>query len=895
MRRFSTFFLLLLFGIGIEASNIQISNTHCNYQPNLALIPYGKNIHVGWQMTSSVNGEYQTAYQILVCNRVTNDTVFNSNKILSSESQNIPLPILKSNHFGYYWRVRVWDSNDNVSNWSSPQSFRMMLEKIDAQWIGAITKEEAKLPEGRFSNEVFKKDYFKKAWKDVDSLSSKSIILQRNFKVKKEVVDAVVYICGLGHYQLDINGVKIGDSEFAPLWSEYSKTVYYNVFDVTKYIRKQENNISVLLGNGMFNVQRGTRYSKLQMSFGAPKLLFRMEVSYSDGTVQIIKSNESWKYSLSPITFNSIYGGESYDATLESRMPLMKVKHVEAPEGNLVPQTAPAVKIMERYPLKEWKHLSPEMLAQAAKDMKRDSISPTIIVADMGQNLAGFPEISVSGKRGQKILMYVSERLFDSGVVNQNHTGRGHYYEYTLRGEHDTWHPHFSYYGFRYIQIEGAVMQGEPNPDNLPVIYSLNSCFVYNSAPEISSFQCSNKLFMDTHNLIERAQRSNMQAVFTDCPHREKLGWLEQNHLNGPSLFFNYDLSTFIPKIIRDITDSQKSNGMVPTTAPQYVSFGNLFDDSPEWGSALVILPFMYYDQYGDSTLIIDNYDHMKRYVAYLSSRANGNILDFGLGDWYDYGKHKAGFSKNTPIALVATAHYIFDLQLMKRAARIAGKTVDEDYFSLLCQNVTDSFNVKFYHADSCYYGSGSQCSNALPLFLDICGENKNTILNTLIKDIEKHGNRLTTGDVGNRYLIQALSHSGNDELVYKMFNHYEAPGYGSQLKFGATTLTEQWDPRFGTSWNHFMMGQIDEWLFASLGGIKQKENTYGMRHLIIKPHLPGDLVNVKVSTQTLYGKISVDASKDVVDVVIPIGCDAEVFTPSGIIKKVTSGRWKIM
>lgn len=894
MKRNLILLLILCCAAGLRAADLQVTRTHCNYQPDLALIEQGKSIKVGWQMSSSKNGEYQSAYQIVVCNRVTNDTVYNSGKILSSESQNISLPKFKSNRFGYYWRVRVWDSKDKPSEWSASQSFRIMPEKIDAQWIGAITKAEAKIPEGRFSNEVFKKDYYKEAWKNVDTLSAKSIILKRSFKIKKEVVDAVVYICGLGYYQLDINGVKVGDSEFAPLCSEYTKTVYYNVYDIKKYLRHANNDISVLLGNGFFNVQRGGHYSKLHMSFGAPKLLFRLEVSYSDGTVQIIKSNESWKYCLSPITFNSIYGGESYDATLEGKMPLKKVKLVEAPEGKLTPQTAPSVKIMERYPVKEWKHIPSNMLSQAAKDMKRDSVPPTVIVADMGQNLAGFPEISLSGKRGQKIRIYVSERLFDYGIVNQNHTGRPHYYEYTLRGERDTWHPHFSYYGFRYIQVEGAVIQGEPNPNNLPVIYSLNSCFVYNSAPEVSYFQCSNKLFTDAHRLIERAERSNMQAVLSDCPHREKLGWLEQDHLNGPSLLFNYDLTTFIPKIIRDIIDTQKADGMVPTTAPQYVSFGNLFDDSPEWSSTLIILPFMYYDQYGDSTLITDNYESMKRYISYLSSRAKENILNYGLGDWYDYGPHAAGFSKNTPIALVATAHYIYDLQLMTKAARMMKNPTDESYYSQLCQDVTNSFNAQFYRPDSCSYTSGSQCANSLPLFLGICGENKDTVLHALITDVEKHSNRLTTGDVGNRYLIQALSRNGQNELVYKMFNHYDAPGYGSQLKFGATTLTEQWDPRYGTSWNHFMMGQIDEWLFTSLGGIRQQEGTHGMRHLVIKPHLPGDLTNVQVSTQTLYGTVSVNASRNIVEVVIPVGCDAEVTTPSGITRRISSGTWKI-
>lgn len=878
-------------------AKLVVTKTHCDFQHELALIT--GNARVGWQMKSDRNSDSQSAYQIIISERVTNDTVYNSHRVMSSRSQQIELPTLHRNRYGYTWRVRVWDSYGEVSAWSKPQVIRVVPVSLDAKWIGAISKAEARLPEGRFANTEFKKADFKKAWNDVDSLSARSIIVKKEFKIKKRIVDAVVYVCGLGHYELDINGIKVGDSEFAPLWSEYSRTAYYNVYDVTQMLKTSQNEIEVLLGNGFFNVQRGNRYSKLQTSFGPPQLCLRLEVSYDDGTTQVLKSGESWKYCLSPVTFNSIYGGEDYDATLEDKMPWHPVKVVEGPEGTLVPQTAPQVKIMERYGVKEWRHIPSDSLASAAKAMKRDAVDPSVIVADMGQNLAGFPEISVTGKRGQKIRMYVSERLTQQGVCDQRQTGRQHYYEYTLRGKGiDTWHPRFSYYGFRYIQIEGAVMQGEPNPLGLPVIYSLNSCFVYNSADEMGVFKCSNELFTRTHRLIERAERSNMQAVLSDCPHREKLGWLEQDHLNGMSLLLNYDMKTYIPKVIRDITDTQKADGMVPTTAPQYVSFGNLFDDSPEWSSTLIILPFMYYDQYGDSTLIVKNIDSMRRYIDYLGTKAQDNILDFGLGDWYDYGPWTAGFSRNTPVALVATAHYIYDLQLMQRAARMARYTDEAERYAQLCASVTESFNRHFYRPDSCSYTSGSQCANALPLFLGICGENKDAVLRTLIDDIHKHGDRLTTGDVGNRYLIQALARNGLDELVYNMFNHYEAPGYGYQLQFGATTLTEQWDPRHGSSWNHFMMAQIDEWFYTSLAGIRQKEGTHGMEHLDIRPHLPGDMTGVAASTETIYGEVRVKVQKQptgkvVVDVTIPVGCDADV-TYSDKTYHIESGEWKL-
>jgi len=367
--------------------------------------------------------------------------------------------------------------------------------------------------------------------------------------------------------------------------------------------------------------------------------------------------------------------------------------------------------------------------------------------------------------------------------------------------------------------------------------------------------------------------------VLTDCPHREKLGWLEQDHLCGPSLLFNFDMTRLVPKVIRDIVDTQKPNGMVPTTAPQYVSFGNLFDDSPEWGSTLIILPFQYYDMYGDSTLITDYYIPMRRYVDYLTSRADDGIVSNGLGDWYDFGPGKAGFSKNTPIPLVATAHYIYDLQLLTEAARMTGRKGDVKKYGALCQQVVDAFNRHFYKPDSCYYGSGSQTSNALPLFLGICGPHKEAVLQHLVSDIRAHGNRLTTGDVGNRYLFRVLADNGLNDLLCTMLDHDETPGYGFQIAHGATTLTEQWDPREGSSENHFMLGQIDEWFFRSLSGIRQQPGTHGMRHLVISPATVSGIDAVRTTIHTLYGEVRVEKrpGEPTLRVSVPGGCDVQV------------------
>lgn len=901
MRKIYWIGLLSLLSI-LPLRALEVTKVTCEMSVNpLALT--ASQPRFGWQMQSKENGSMQSAYAIEVyrLENLQHIPVWESGKVISSESQLINyqgatlLPTVK-----YGWRVKVWDEKDRPSAWSSEGVFRLAPENayLDAAWIGAISHEDAKLPKGRkFHGTELKKPEIKAQWDAVDTLAKKSICLRKDFVAEKQVTEAMAYVCGLGHYEFSLNGKKVGDSEFTPLWSDYEKTVYYNVYDVTPFLKRGDNAIGVILGNGFYNVQGG-RYRKLQISFGAPTLFLKLVMKYSDGTQQEVLSGSDWKYSLSPLTFNCIYGGEDYDARLEQKgwdMPgfndtaWRSVVVQGAPTGELRPQQAPPVKIMERYGIQSVNKLTAEQVESACKSMKR-TVDPSALVLDMGQNLAGFPEITVRGKKGQKVTLLVAEALTDEGAVNQRQTGRQHYYEYTLKGEGDeTWHPRFSYYGFRYIQVEGAVLKGQKNPAKLPVLKDIKSCFVYNSAANVSEFETSNPIFNAAHRLIGKAVRSNMQGVFTDCPHREKLGWLEQLHLNGPGLFFNYDLCTLIPKIVQDMADAQHADGLVPTTAPQYVVFEgpgmDVFADSPEWGSSMVILPFMYYDYYGDDSLIRDYYRNMRAYVDYLSSRANRHIVSHGLGDWYDYGDFRAGFSRNTPVPLVATAHYYMDICYIAKAAAMVGNEYDRIYYTELAKEVKEAFNKEFFNQSTGQYGTGSQCSNALPLFLEIVEpQYRTTVLDNLVKDIKKHGNRLTTGDVGNRYLFQTLARNGLDDLMYIMHNHEEAPGYGFQLKFGATTLTEQWDPRQGSSWNHFMMGQIDEWFFVSLAGIRQAKDGHGYRQLEICPQAVGDLEAVKASYESAYGKVTVNwTHRDgtfTLNVSIPVNCLAKVYLP---------------
>ncbi|MBQ8937379.1 MAG: family 78 glycoside hydrolase catalytic domain [Prevotella sp.] len=729
-----------------------------------------------------------------------------------------------------------------------------------AQWIGAITRQAAHLPEGRtYSGSDLKKPEVKAAWEAVDTLSGKSIWLRKaitlNTTKKKQLRQATANICGLGFYELEVNNRKVGDAVLAPLWSDYDKTVWYNTYDVTDLFRAGQNELRVLLGNGFYNEQGG-RYHKMKISFGPPTLLLRLHLEYSDGTSTDIVSDGSWQYALSPVVFNSIYGGEDYDARITPQWHPVVIQ--ESPKGTLRRQLAAPVRIMETFGVKQ----------------------RLTHVYDMGQNLSGFPQITVRGQRGQTVKLTMGETLTDDGHVSQKHTGRPHYHTYTLKGDgEETWHPHFSYYGFRYIEVETDAE-----------LLDLRSCFIYNSAPKIGEFECSNPLLNDAYRIIDRAVRSNWQAVWTDCPHREKLGWLEQDWLNGEGLVYNYDCRAMIEQTMQNIADAQHADGAVPTTAPQYTIFpgetwGKPFNESPEWGGAFIALPMLYLEHYGDDSLIRRYYEPMKRYVDYLATQDSCYILDQGLGDWYDYADGKAGFARNTSVRFCSTAHFYRWTRTLSEMADIIDHKADAQRYSRRADSIKAAINDTFYDATTHQYDTGSQCANAIALDLQLVPEaDREAVMDNLVTDIHAHGDRLTTGDVGNRYLFRVLAYSDrreHHELLYRMLNHYDTPGYGYQLRRGHTTLTEQWNPDFGSSMNHFMMAHINNLLIPRLLGIETSGDGSSIK---LRPMPVGDLTWCQGSTMCGKGKIScrweLQGRDFVLTCTLPAGTSALVTLP---------------
>jgi hypothetical protein len=662
-------------------------------------------------------------------------------------------------------------------------------------------------------------------------------VFRRTIPIEKPVTRATAQLCGLGHHELQINGTKAGNDLLEPAWSNYAKTCLYVTHDVTSLLRDGENVIDVWLGNGMFNVTGG-RYVKFKGTFGRPMMIFLMQVEYADGTSQAIVSDRSWRVAPGSITFSCIYGGEDYDARLAAPIPSpgtsgeggsrwQSVALTECAAWRLVEQKSPPIRVMRTF-----------IPVKVSED-----------VYDFRQNFSGWVKIAVRGNPGDTITLTTAELLDENGLPDQSRIGKPVSFRYTCKGGGvETWRPRFSYHGFRYVKVEGI----EP--------IELEGQFIHSSARAVGQFQCSNPLLNRIHELILNSIRSNMQHVLTDCPHREKLGWLEQTHLVGPAILYNFDAASLYEKLSDDVRDAQHVDGCVPVIAPQYTLFPrpwDVFNDSPEWGSAAVINPWLVYQFTGNKRIIDENYDSMKRYIAYLASRANDNVIAYGLGDWYDIGPGEPGFSKLTTLGVTATATYFQDLAIMRDVASLLNRHDDARAFAGQAETVRRAFNARFFTASTSQYDTGSQCANAMPLALDIVEpQHRAAVLENLIGDIRARGNAITAGDVGFRYVIDALARAGRSDVLYDMFTRTDPPSYGCQVNSGATSLTEAWDANPRKSQNHFMLGHAEIWFYRDLAGIQVDLSREHPDRIVIRPSIVGDLHWAKASYDSVLGRI---------------------------------------
>ena len=695
-------------------------------------------------------------------------------------------------------------------------------------------------------------------------------IFRKSFVVKDAPVsNAHVVVCGLGHFELSINGTRVGDHFLDPPWSDYADTCYTVRFDVTELVRPGENVLGVMLGNGMYNVTGG-RYTKFLGSYGPPKLILGLAVSQGDHR-QIVTSDGSWRTDAGPIEFTCIYGGEDYDARREQPgwdrpgfddSQWKSVTVVDGPGGTLRPAVSPPIKVV--------RHLEPVSITKL-KDGRYE--------VDLGENLSARPVIKVLGQAGKQVTIQAAER--------RGQPWQGHAYTYTLKADDQpqVFAPRFTYFGFQYLYITGVVLtHRDSTASGSPEMLDVGADFVSSCGPRIGGFACSNALFNEIDRMIDRSVASNLQHVLTDCPHREKLGWLEVAHLMGPSILLHYDMGDLFRKICRDTTDSQLANGLVPDIAPEYVRFQGGFFESPEWGSACVQIPWLLYRWYGDESILREQYATMSRYTDYLASTRNeAGLVKGGLGDWYDWTPEKGhvGPSQLTPSELPATCMLYDNARILRRAATMQRKAADVRKWKRLMEVVRRDFLAAYYDDKNKTVSTGSQCALALGLYFGLVpGQDREAVLANLVQNLEKSQYRPSTGEVSFRYLVLALAQAGRSDVVFRMIDRTDAPGYGCMLKQGLKTLSERWD-RPGSSLNHCMFGHIQEWFQTYLLGIRQMPGSTGFDKVLIDPVFPEGLDWASGSFNSPNGRIDVKWTRKDARVTVTIRSErAEITVP---------------
>lgn len=794
------------------------------------------NPRLSWQVTSDARGARQSAYQILVASTAEklaadDADLWDSGRVESDAARvrYAGQPLGSSQQA--FWKVRAWNEHEHASPWSAPATWTMgVLESDDwqARWIVA-------------------------PW------TSEALLLRREFGVKPGLRRALVHVCGLGQFELFLNGQKVSANLLSPGWSKYNRTALYETHDVTELLVQGDNAVGLALGDGMYNTERRNRFSKFQGTFGPLRACGQIELQYVDGSREVVVTDPQWRVARGPVTYNDIFGGEDFDARLiepgwdtagfDDAHWTGAVELVR-PSGTLRGSTASAP------PLGAIETIEPASITDHGAGRQ---------VVDLGQNASYMPRITVSGPAGSTVRLTHAEVLDDNGDIDRGTCGgnRGPaYWQYTKATDGpETWFPQFFYAGCRFLQVD-LLPATEGGP--LPTLDACAGVVVHSTTPAAGDFRCSNELLNRIRTLVRWAQRSNMVSVLTDCPHREKLGWLEQYHLNGPAIRYEFDVPRIFAKGMQDMADSQLDNGLVPNIAPEYVEFPGTFRAAAEWGSAVILVPWQQYVFTGDDTLLRQHYEVMQRYLAYLESIAEDGIVSEGLGDWYDLGPaDRPGHAQLTPPPVTATAFYFHDAELMSRIAELLGYDQDAKRYAAQAEAIRAAW-LREFRTEEGVYATNSQCSNAIALELGlVLPEDHDRALAALVNDVQENDYGPTAGDVGYRFLLQALAHGGRSDVIYRMINQDERPGYGYQLKQGATALTEAWDANHHSSHNHFMLGHITEWFYGHVLGIRPDPTAPGFKRVLIEPTPGGDLTWAEGSYEGPHGPIQVHWDRD--------------------------------
>lgn len=809
---------------------------------------------LSWRMDDSRQGAKQTSYRVLVDKdsmKVVNGKAdiwdtgkINTGDMLITYAGKQLEPFTK-----YYWKVIGGDLEykEVFSPVSSFETGMMDIKNWQGSWIG----------DGQDVN-YEPAPYFRK-----------------KFTTGKKIKSARAYIAVGGLYELYINGEKIGNHRLDPLYTRFDRRNLYVTYDVTGQLRNGDNAIGVLLGNGWYNHQ-----SKAVWDFdrapwrNRPAFCLDLRITYSDGSVETIPTDLSWKTSSGALVFNSIYTGEHYDARLEQKgwntpdFDDSKWRGVGlrgVPSQNVVAQQVRPIR---------------NVLTIPAKSVNK--INDKTYVFDFGQNMAGVTNIKVSGEEGTEVRIMHGERLFDNGCIDMSNIDV--YYRgdkekdpfqtdiLVLSGGEDEFMAKFNYKGFRYVEVTSD----KPIELNQN---SLTAFFMHSDVPASGEIKTSselvNKLWWATNN----AYLSNLMGYPTDCPQREKNGWTGDGHFAIETALYNFDGITVYEKWLADHRDEQQPNGVLPDIIPTG-GWGYGTDNGLDWTSTIAIIPWNLYMFYGDSKPLADCYENIKRYVDYVDRTSPNHLTSWGRGDWVPV---KSRSNKE----FTSSVYFYVDTKILATAAKLFNKQDDYTYYTALAEKIKEAVNNKYLNKETGIYAGGSQTELSVPLQWKIVPEDMIAkVAKNLAKKVEEAGFHLDVGVLGAKAILNALSENGYPETAYKVAAQDTYPSWGWWIVNGATTLLENWDLKAerDISDNHMMFGEIGGWFYKGLGGIFPDPELPGFKHIILRPNFVKELKYFEAKHDSPYGQIiskwEWNRKKINYEVVVPANSTATLYLP---------------
>lgn len=750
----------------------------------------------------------------------------------------------------YYWAVKLWDKDGKPCP-TAVSTFEMgMMQSQNWQgfWIS-----------------------------DAESIKTKAApFFRKTFDATKRIVQARAYISAVGLYELYINGKKIGDHRLDPMYTRFDRRNLYVTYDVTKNLQNGKNAIGVLLGNGWYNFQSiGVWDFERAPWRNRPAFCLDLRIAYSDGSEQVITSDRSWKSSLSPVIYNSIYTGEHYDARLE-QPGWAKPDFNDTKWRGVINRQAPAQNIVAQatQPIRNVEKIEPVSIKK---------LNDTTYIFDLGRNISGVSQITLDGDSNTTVRAVHAEKLYPSGYPDQSNVDyfldtttkafdpyATDIYKLSGKGP-ETFMPHFDYKGFQYIEVVS----------NKPIKLAkenLTAWFMHSDVKQVGYIHTSSDLINKIYAATNASYLSNLFGYPTDCPQREKNGWTGDAHIASETGLYNFDAITIYEKWLADHRDEQQPNGVLPSIIPSD-GWGYEWGNGPDWTSTIAIVPWNVYLFYGDSKILSDNYVNIKRYVDHINELYPTGLTTWGLGDW-------APVKSKTPVELTSSVYYYVDANILAKTARLLGKTDDAATYNSLALKIKNAINAKYLNAQTGQYADGYQTEQAVPLYWGIVPEElRAKAAAILAKSVAANNFHLDVGILGAKAILGALSDNGQAETAYKLASQDTFPSWGWWIRNGATTLYENWNIELkrDLSLNHIMFGEISAWMFKALGGIKVDESHPGFRHFDVTPHFL--VADLDCWHDSPYGRIisSWKKSGDKIHytLVVPPGATANVELPS--------------